>query len=96
MGAAEFIHEELTEKDGAVRLKLGGFDCAYYKKDIEQGCDKLIVCYLAVGEKNSLFISSLMIDKEQEQKAINEEVLDTVQNKHQDKLNCAALQAVIL
>jgi hypothetical protein len=78
--AAEFIQDELIENEGAVRLKLGSFDCAHYKKDTEQDGDKLVMYYWAIGKKNSLFICSLTIDKEQEQKAINKEVLETVQN----------------
>jgi Domain of unknown function (DUF3805) len=78
--AAEFIQDELTENEGAVRLKFGSFDCAHYKKDTEQDGDKLVMYYWAIGKTNNLFMCSLTIDKAQEQKVMNKEVLETVQD----------------
>src|SRR5688572_20296565 len=78
--ADELIEDELVENEGAVKLKMGSFNCAHYKKDTEQDGDKLVVYYWAVGEKNNLFMCSLTIDKEQEQKTMNKEVLETVED----------------
>jgi hypothetical protein len=78
--AAEFIEDELTQNEGAVRLKLDRFDCAHFKKDVDQDGDKWVMYYWIIGKENNLFICSLTIDKEQEQEARNKDVLETVQN----------------
>jgi len=78
--AAKFIEEEVIENKGATKIKLGDFECAYYKKDIEQDGDKLIVYYWATGEKSNLFICSFTIDKKKELSKQNKNELETVQN----------------
>lgn len=78
--AAAFIQDELMENEGAVRLKIGDFDCAHYKKDIEQDGDKLIIYYWAAGKGNDLFMCSLTINKEQEQDHQHRDTLQLVQD----------------
>jgi hypothetical protein len=64
--AAKFIAEELAENDGAVKKRLGDFECAYYKKELKQDGDSLVVYHWAVGKKDNLFICSFTINKDQE------------------------------
>jgi len=78
--SAKFIQDELIENAGAVKLKLGNYDCAHYKKNLEQDGDQLIIYYWLIGNNNTLFICSLTINKDQEQKMENKMVLETVQN----------------
>jgi len=78
--AAQFIQDEIVRNEGAIRMKLGYYDCAHYKKYIEQEGDPLVIYYWAVGNSNHLFLCSLTIAKEQETKQMNVEVLATIED----------------
>ncbi len=78
--AANFITDELSENEGAIKMKLGNFDCAHYKKDTQQDDEALVVYYWATGIKNILFICSFSIDKKQELTKQNQAELRIVQN----------------
>ncbi len=76
---AKFINKELSENEGATKLKIGEFDCVHYKKDIEQDGDQLVTYYWTTGEKDILFICSFTIDKNMDNTKQNESELEIVQ-----------------
>lgn len=78
--AAKFIAEEVTENKGATKIKIGDFECAHYKRDIQQDGDKLVIYYWATGKKNNLFMCSFAIDKKKEQSKQSKSELLIVQN----------------
>lgn len=54
--AAEFIEEDLAENDGAIKVKLGEWVCTYYKKDLVQDGENLLIYYWSTGKLYDLFI----------------------------------------
>lgn len=57
------LESELSDNKGAVRLKLGQFDCVHYRKAINQEGEELIMFYWIVMQRNRLFVCSLTVDK---------------------------------
>src|ERR1044072_6757478 len=43
--AAQFISDELNENNSAIKIRLGDFDCAHYKKDIQQDSEDFVIYY---------------------------------------------------
>ncbi len=78
--AAEFIQDELVENEGAIKFKLGKFDCTHYKRDAEEDNKMFVMYYWAVGKNENLFMCSLTIDKDQENKQGNKDVLILVED----------------
>jgi hypothetical protein len=78
--ADELIEDHIFENEGAVKLKMGSFNCAHYKKDVQQDGDMFVVYFWVLGQKNTLFMCSLTIDKAQENTTMNNEVLAIVKN----------------
>ena len=78
--AAEFVQDELNDNPGASRFKIGEYDCAHYKKDIVQDGEQLVIYYWAFGWKNSLFICSFTIVKNQDNTTQNQTGLQTIQS----------------
>jgi hypothetical protein len=78
--AADLISEELAENKDARKIKLGNFDCAYYKKHIVQDGDELVIYYWIAGKNSDLFTCSFTINKEQESTKENEIELKKVED----------------
>jgi hypothetical protein len=78
--AAQYIVEELRENEGAIKLNLGDYECAFYKQDLLQNADKLLIYYWATDQKNNLFVCSFTIKKTQENTKQNKIELDVVEN----------------
>ena len=76
--AAQYISDELTEYNQAIKLKIGNLECAYYKKDFQQENKNLLIYYWTTGTKNDLFLCSFTIDKNQEQTEENKKELQIV------------------
>lgn len=78
--SAKYIAEEIFENEGATRIKLGKYECAYYKKNVVQDAKEHVMHYWTTGKRNILFICSFTIDKEQEQTERHKIELEIVQN----------------
>jgi|SRR4051812_41882192 hypothetical protein len=78
--AAQYIVDELRENEGAIKINLGDYECAFYKEDLLQDGDKLLIYYWTTGQKNNLFLCSFTINKSQENSKQNKIELDIVQN----------------
>jgi hypothetical protein len=76
--AQEFVDDEFNDNENAIRLKIGGFDGAHYKKGIQQDGDDLVVYYWTFGHKDNLFICSFTIDQSQEDNLESREALSIV------------------
>jgi hypothetical protein len=76
----EYISDEISENDGAQKIRLGQFDCAHYKKEYLNEEDKQIIYYWVTGAQNDLFLCTFTIDKEQESMPVNVRELTSVQN----------------
>ena len=62
----QHIDDELAEHDGAVRMKIGDFDCAFYKQDSQADDEPQLLYYWIMGNRGFLFICTLTISKERE------------------------------
>ncbi|WP_293309441.1 DUF3805 domain-containing protein [Pedobacter sp. UBA5917] len=78
--ADEYITTELIENEGAKKIKLGEYDCVYYKKESPQKEDNLVIYYWSIGKRNNLFLCTFSIDKQQEALPVNLRELMSVQN----------------
>jgi len=76
---SEHIKDELAQHDGAIRVKIGDFDCAFYKKDRQVDGEQLLLYYWIMGKREFLFICSFTINKEREFTKENESELATAQ-----------------
>ena len=77
--ADQYIASEILENAGAQRIKLGDYDCAYYKKESQQDGDNQVIYYWITGKRNDIFICTFSIDKKQEPMPVNERELISVQ-----------------
>ncbi|MGY3214700.1 DUF3805 domain-containing protein [Mucilaginibacter sp. HD30] len=64
--AEKYIEDEVRENEGAIRIKIGNFDCAFYKKDLIEDGEKLVIYYWITGKDNDIFICSFTTNKELE------------------------------
>lgn len=77
--AVEYITSEIADNVGAQRVRLGQYDCAYYKKESQQDGGEVIYYWVA-GTRNDIFICTFTIDKAQEVMPINVRELTSVQD----------------
>ena len=77
--AAKFVAKRITETEGATKIMLGDFECVYYKREMKQDNDSLVIYYWITGKKQNLFICSFTINKEQESTKQNEDELRIVE-----------------
>ena len=78
--ASKYISERIEDNEGAIKIQLGDYPCAFYKEDIAGDEDDLVIYYFVLGKMNYLFISSFTIDKKKESTEENDMALKTVQN----------------
>ncbi|MDJ1492032.1 DUF3805 domain-containing protein [Cytophagaceae bacterium DM2B3-1] len=78
--ASIFIQDEVLKNDGANRIQLGDFDCAHFRKNIQQNDGDLFVYYWITGMGNNLFICTFTVDHKQEKSDQHPTDLETVQN----------------
>jgi len=64
-GAAKFIEEEIEQNSGAVNVRVGEYDCAYYQSETIQDDIESIIYYWTAGANNTVFICSLTIEAEE-------------------------------
>lgn len=76
--ANQYIASEILENIGAQKIKLGDYDCGYYKKESQDG-DNQVIYYWITGKQNDIFICTFSIDKKQETMPVNERELISVQ-----------------
>ena len=77
--AAKYILAELKENKIATKVKLGNYDCAFYKNELIQDDTQFIIYYWTTGKGNTAFICSFTIDKKQEATKLNQSELEQVQ-----------------
>ena len=78
--AGEFIAEELQENKIATKIKLGDFNCAYYKEDLLQEGNDQVIYYWMAGKKDNLFVCSFTINKDQEHTDYTKAEINIVQD----------------
>jgi hypothetical protein len=78
--AGQYITDEIAENANAQKIRLGQYNCAYYKKESRQEGNDQVVYYWITGTHNHIFICTFSIDKEQETTPINIRELTSVQN----------------
>jgi hypothetical protein len=69
---ASTISEQISNNANAIEVKIGDYDCAFYKRDITQDEDSLVIYFWITGMENYLFTCSFVIDKDQESTNKNE------------------------
>jgi hypothetical protein len=78
--AAEVLIEGRRAKmEGAKKMKLGEFDCTYYKEYVKQDGDELVVYWWMTGSGSDTFICSFTILKSQEESDTDKVELGTVE-----------------
>lgn len=74
--AFEYIASELDENPGAIRIKLGEMEAAFYTKEAANDC---IIYYWVTGKGINLFLCSFTIDKSSFNTIRNEEELTVIE-----------------
>lgn len=68
------LNDELSENEGATKVRLGDKDAIHYSKNIVQDGDSLEIHYWATGDKTTLLICSFTMDKDRvNDKVVKEE-----------------------
>ena len=52
----------MPEKEGAIRTKLGEYEAAFYKQNIIEDGEHLVIYYWMIGLKNNRFVCSFTTD----------------------------------
>jgi hypothetical protein len=76
----QYIKDELAKHEGAIRVKIGDFDCAFYKQDSQADDERQLLYYWIMGKHNFLFVCTFTISKEREFTKENELELATAQD----------------
>ena len=75
----KFIETELSENKGAVRFKLGQFDCVHYQKEITQEGEELTMFFWSLKQGNRIYVSSLTVDKARSEQYSYRDIVEEVQ-----------------